>query len=185
MKQLESALRFTCLLLEDVDNIDPILNPVLNKEVHRTGGRLLVRVGDQDIDFSPSFMLYMTTRDSSCQFTPDVCSRVTFVNFTVTPSSLKSQCLTKILKMERPDVDKQRSDLLKLQGEYQARLRELEDSLLQELNATTGDILGNDVVIKTLEKLKADAAEISSKAAQTETVIAEVDAVSKFYKPLR
>ena len=126
MKQLESALRFgTCLLLEDVDKIDPILNPVLNKggSPHgRTAFGSRRRPGYRLFAFIHA--LYDDSRLIPCQFTPDVCSRVTFVNFTVTPSSLESQCLTKILKMERPDVDKQRSDLLKLQGEYQARLRE-------------------------------------------------------------
>lgn len=51
------------------------------------------------------------------EFPPDLCSRVTFVNFTVTRSSLQSQCLNEVLKAERPDVDEKRSDLLKLQGE--------------------------------------------------------------------
>jgi len=54
------------------------------------------------------------------EFAPDLCSRVTFVNFTVTRSSLQSQCLNQVLKAERPDVDAKRSDLLKLQGIYQS-----------------------------------------------------------------
>lgn len=41
-----------------------------------------------------------------------------FVNFTVTRSSLQSQCLDRVLKAERPDIDTKRSDLLKLQGMY-------------------------------------------------------------------
>ena len=53
---------------------------------------------------------------SQVEFPPDLCSRVTFVNFTVTRSSLQSQCLNQVLKAERPDVDEKRSDLLKLQG---------------------------------------------------------------------
>jgi dynein heavy chain 1 len=40
---------------------------------------------------------------------------VTFVNFTVTHSSLTSQCLAKVLKAERPDIDKKRTDLLRVQ----------------------------------------------------------------------
>lgn len=32
--------------------------------------------------------MFMITRDSTARFTPDLCSRVTFVNFTVTQSSL-------------------------------------------------------------------------------------------------
>lgn len=55
-------------------------------------------------------------RDPTVEFPPDMCSRVTFVNFTVTRSSLQSQCLHRVLKAERPDIDTKRSDLLKLQG---------------------------------------------------------------------
>ena len=53
------------------------------------------------------------------------------VNFTVTRSSLQMQCLNQVLKAERPDIDQKRSDLLKLQGEFQLRLRHLEKDLLQ------------------------------------------------------
>ena len=66
--------------MEDVDTIDPILNSVLNHETQKTGGRVLIRVGDRDIDFSPAFTIYLATRDPTCQFTPALCSRVTFVN---------------------------------------------------------------------------------------------------------
>lgn len=53
MKNLESSLRFGVpLLVQDVEKIDPILNSVLNKEIYKTGGRILIRVGDQEIDFS-------------------------------------------------------------------------------------------------------------------------------------
>jgi len=89
MKHLETAIRFGLpLLVQDVEKIDPILNSVLNKEVQKDGGRILIRVGDQEIDYSEAFVLYMVTRDPNAVFTPDLCSRVTFVNFTVTPSSL-------------------------------------------------------------------------------------------------
>uniref|UniRef100_A0A674JBB5 Dynein cytoplasmic 1 heavy chain 1 n=1 Tax=Terrapene triunguis TaxID=2587831 RepID=A0A674JBB5_9SAUR len=118
-KNLESALRFgNPLLVQDVESYDPILNPVLNHEVRRTGGRVLITLGDQDIDLSPSFVIFLSTRDPTVEFPPDLCSRVTFVNFTITRSSLQSQCLNEVLKAERPDVDEKRSDLLKLQGRF-------------------------------------------------------------------
>lgn len=36
------------------------------------------------------------------------------------------QCLNQVLRSERPDVDEKRNDLLKLQGEFAVRLRQLE-----------------------------------------------------------
>lgn len=184
-KNLESALRFgNPLLVQDVENYDPVLNPVLNRELRRTGGRVLITLGDQDIDLSPSFVIFLSTRDPTVEFPPDICSRVTFVNFTVTRSSLQSQCLNQVLKAERPDIDEKRSDLLKLQGEFHLRLRQLEKSLLQALNDAKGKILDDDSVITTLETLKQEAADISKKVEETDKVIGEIETVSHQYLPL-
>ncbi|XP_019853431.1 PREDICTED: cytoplasmic dynein 1 heavy chain 1-like isoform X1 [Amphimedon queenslandica] len=184
-KNLESALRFgNPLLVQDVESYDPILNPVLNREVKKTGGRVLITLGDQEIDLSPSFTIFLSTRDPSVEFPPDLCSRVTFVNFTVTRSSLQSQCLNRVLKSERPDVDEKRSDLLKLQGEFLLRLRHLEKSLLTALNEVKGRILDDNRIITELETLKKEAAEVQRKMEETDTVMAEVDTVSQQYLPL-
>lgn len=184
-KHLESALRFgTSLLVQDVESYDPILNPVLNKELRRINGRVLISIGDQDIDFSPSFSIFLCTRDPTVEFTPDVASRVTFVNFTVTKKSLQSQCLNQVLKAERPDVDAKRTDLLKLQGEFQQKLRFLEKGLLQALNEAKGKILDDDSVLSRLETLKTEATEIAHKVHETDKVMAEIQTVTELYMPL-
>lgn len=54
---------FLSFFCKDVESYDPILNPVLNREVRRTGGRVLITLGDQDIDLSPSFVIFLSTRD--------------------------------------------------------------------------------------------------------------------------
>ena len=182
VKQLESALRFgNPILIQDAEHLDPILNHVLNKEYQKTGGRVLIQLGKQEIDFSPAFRLYLSTRDPSACFPPDVCSRTTFVNFTVTQSSLQTQSLNEVLKVERPDVDERRTNLIKLQGEFNIHLRQLEKRLLQALNESRGNILDDDNVIETLETLKKEAAEISNKMVETEGVMGEVENVTLQY----
>jgi len=182
MKNLETALRFGApLIVMDVDRVDPILNNVLNRETHKSGPRVLISLGDQDIDFSPAFEMYMCTRDSTAQFTPDLCSRVTFVNFTVTPSSLQSQCMNALLKSERPDVDRKREDQLKLQGECKVKMRELEEQLLHALSNVEGSILEDVKVIATLEKIKKESSEIQEKLGQTDAIMQEINETSALY----
>lgn len=111
------------VLVQDVEKIDPVMNSVLNKEVQKVGGRLVMQVGDKEIACNGELTLFMFTRDANAKFTPDLCSRVTFVNFTVTPSSLMSQCLNIYLKNEREEVDAKRHELLKVQGEFKEKLR--------------------------------------------------------------
>ena len=144
----------------------------------------MIALGDQDIDLSSSFVIFLTTRDPTVEFPPDLCSRVAFVNFTVTRSSLQTQCLKQVLKAERPDIDQKRSDLLKLQGEFQLRLRHLEKNLLTCLNEAKGRILDDDNVINTLEVLKTEAAEVGRKVDETDQVMADIENTSKQYQPL-
>jgi len=182
MKNLESALRFgTPLIVNDVESIDPVLNPVLNKEIHKKGGRVLIKLGDQEVDFSPSFVIFLITRDPSSHFTPDLCSRVTFVNFTVTPGSLQSQCMHQVLKTESPDVYLKQQSLIKAQGEFKVKLRNLEKSLLKALNESTGNILDDDKIIGTLETLKSEAADIMAKVQETDVIMEEIYRVSASY----
>ncbi|CAH7685017.1 dynein heavy chain, N-terminal region 1-domain-containing protein [Phakopsora pachyrhizi] len=151
VKSLESALRFgTPLLIQDVEHLDPILNAVLNKSFAEQEGE-----------------------DPSVEFSPDICSRVTFVNFTMTRASLQSQSLSQVLRVERPDTDKKRTDLMKLQGEFKLPLSE-----------STGNILDDDKVIDTLEVLKKEAAEVKTKVEETDIVMKEVDEVTAEYLPL-
>ncbi|UPX18708.1 dynein heavy chain [Ascochyta rabiei] len=181
-KQLESSLRFgNPILIQDAEHLDPILNHVLNKEYQRTGGRCLIQLGKQEIDFSSTFRLYLSTSDPSANFAPDICSRTTFVNFTVTQSSLQTQTLNEVLKSERPDVDERRSNLIKMQGEFAVHLRRLEKRLLEALNESRGNILDDDRVIETLETLKKEAKDISDKVSETAGVMTEVETITKEY----
>jgi dynein heavy chain 1 len=185
VKLLESAIRFgNPIILQDVEMYDPIIKNVLDQQVRRIGGRCIVRLGTKDVDFSPSFMLFMTTKVSECIFSPSLLSRVSIVNFSLTPASLRIQCTERILRSERPDIDFKLKELLKIQGEFQLRLLVLEKSLLASLNNSKGNILDDDDVLNTLERLKQEAIEITAKIEQTDVILEEVNLVSSQYEGL-
>jgi len=184
-KSLESAVRFgTPLIIRDAEKYDPIMNPVLNREYKRTGGRILITLGDQEIDLSPNVLIVLTASTPSFDFPPDLTSRVTMANFTVTRSSLQSQCLTAALKAERPDVEEKRTDLLKQNGEFRAKLFALENSLLQSLNEAEGSLLDDDKVIRKLEIIKKEAADIQTKVNGAEEDMKQIQITEEMYRPV-
>lgn len=184
-KTLESCVRFgTTLIVMDVENYDSIINPILNMDTKKNGGRTLVRIGENELDLSPTFCLYLLTRDSLYEIPPYLASRTTIINFTVTPKSLSSQCLDMLLKSERPDVESKREDLGKMQGEFQCTLRQLERKLLDVLNQAEGSLLDDDRILETLECLKKQAEEISMKVSETDKIIKEVELTTSLYNPL-
>ncbi|CCG82670.1 Dynein heavy chain [Taphrina deformans PYCC 5710] len=185
VKHLESALRFgNTIIIQDAEHLDPILNRVLTREYHKTGGRILVDLGKVEVDVSPNFRLYMATRDARVRFSPDVCSRVSIVNFTVTKATLADRSLNSILKSEKPEVQEKRVMLVKVKGEFQSRLRKLEKHLLQALNASEGNILDNLTVIDTLENLKKESTEISARVIETEGVMNELSVVTNEFESI-
>merc|ERR1711871_261174 len=148
--------------------------------LQKMGGRTLIRLGNEDIDFSPKFVMILITRDPYVRLAPDLCSRITLVNFSVTPDSLESQTLSAILKAERSDVDVRSTEALKLQGEQSVRIRELEESLLDKISAVHGAILDDD----TVENIQSEAEELNAEVMKTEEIMKEVKAISAYYEPL-
>ncbi len=171
VKNFESALRFGhSLLIEDVDAIDPVVQPLLSGNLIKTGGRVLVPVGNQQVDFSPTFSMILVTRDPSCRFAPELSCRVSFVNFTVTPASMENQSLNRIMVSQRPDVEKRRVALMQAQGDLASKLRHLEHSLLVSLSQSSGNVLEDDALLKTLEKIKSESTEIKAATMENEKV---------------
>jgi len=185
MKTLAGAVRFgTTLLVENVETIDPVLNPVLNREIQRTGGRSLVRIGTEDVDFSPKFSIILSTKNPAVHLTPDLCSRVTLVNFTVTPASLQSQSLSHIVKAEKPEIETQRANLLKLQGEQNVKLRQLEEQMLAKISACEGSILDDDRVVDGMEVLMKEGTLVEEQISKSAEVMASVDNAVGEFEPL-
>lgn len=64
------------------------------------------------------------------------------------------------------------------------KLRELEDSLLDALNKSEGNILDNNALINTLETLKREAADIAAEVEKSDDTMKEIEVVSNEYLPL-
>ena len=89
---LELGVRFgKTMVLGEVDEIAPILVPLLRKDLVRQGPRFVVQVGDKAIDYNEGFRLFMSTRNPNPDVPPDVASLVTLVNFSVTMLGLEGQ----------------------------------------------------------------------------------------------
>ena len=95
LRTLENCIRIGMpVLCEDLgETLDPALEPVLLKQTFMQGGRLLIRLGDSDIEYDKNFKFYMTTKMSNPHYLPEVCIKVTIINFTVTKQGLEDQLL--------------------------------------------------------------------------------------------
>jgi len=54
---------------------------------------MLIRLGDTDVEYNKLFKFYMTTKLANPHYLPEVCIKVTIINFTVTKTGLEDQLL--------------------------------------------------------------------------------------------
>lgn len=185
LKQLEMAVRFGYpIIMEDAEFLDPAVTPLLNQEYRHSGGRRTTRVGPHEVELSSAFKLFLITRDPNFQPSPTLAGQSNIINFTVTRSSLFSQCLYRVVLHERPDIDSKRSDLIKSQGEYQLRLRVLEQRLLTTIAETQGSLLEDDQLISTMASLKEEACRMKDDIRNSDISMKIIEQVERRYRPL-
>ena len=78
------------VLIEDVqEELDPGLDAVLTKAVYKDEGVEKINFGDRPIFYDRRFQLYITTKLANPHFLPEICIKLTVVNFTVTFDGLE------------------------------------------------------------------------------------------------
>ena len=64
-------------MLENIqEELDPILEGVLLKQTFKQGGALVLKLGENVIDYSPDFRFYMTTKLRNPHYLPEVAVKV-------------------------------------------------------------------------------------------------------------
>ncbi|XP_063222655.1 dynein axonemal heavy chain 6 isoform X2 [Bacillus rossius redtenbacheri] len=139
------------LLVEEVGEfLDPSLAPLLLKQIFTEGGRLQIRLGDSNVDYNKNFRLYMTSKLSNPHYLPEICILVTLVNFTVTPSGLEDQLLSDVVRLEKPQLEQQRTDVITAINKDKTELESIEEKILHMLFASQGNILDDEELVQTL-----------------------------------
>jgi dynein heavy chain, axonemal len=183
LRDLENCIRLgKPLLIEDIGEVlDPALEPVLQKATFKQGGRLLIRLGDTDVDYDPAFKFYLTTKLPNPHYLPEVCIKVTVINFTVTTVGLEDQLLGDVVLLERPDVQENLNKLVAAVAADAKQMKILDAKILKGLSESEGNILDDVEFIQTLDDSKVVAGMIKERQVEAEKTLAEIDVIRAGY----
>ncbi|CAG9136920.1 unnamed protein product [Plutella xylostella] len=186
VRQLEMALKYGLpVLFQDVgEYIDPVIDNVLEKNIKTEAGRTFVMLGSLEVDYDPNFRMYLTTKLANPQLNPATYAKALVINYTVTVQGLEDQLLSVVVRHERSDLEEQRESLIVETSANTALLRALEESLLRELAACTGNMLDNVDLVDTLENTKTKAAEVIEKLAIAAATTRELEGLRDGYRPV-
>jgi dynein heavy chain len=104
-------------MIESVgENIDPLLDPLLSRQFVKKGKGQTVKIGSEDIDMMPTFKLYLQTKLINPHYKPETAAQCTIINFIVTESGLEDQLLAMVVRVEKPDLEQTKEELVNKQN---------------------------------------------------------------------
>jgi dynein heavy chain len=77
------------IILENIgETIDNVFSPIIDKNITEEAGMKKIKWGDSDLQYHDDFKFYMTTKLPNPHYSPEICVKVTLINFTVTEKGL-------------------------------------------------------------------------------------------------
>eukprot|EP00929_Paragymnodinium_shiwhaense_P066427 TRINITY_DN33321_c0_g4_i1.p1 TRINITY_DN33321_c0_g4~~TRINITY_DN33321_c0_g4_i1.p1 ORF type:complete len:3770 (+),score=1255.81 TRINITY_DN33321_c0_g4_i1:195-11312(+) len=186
LRSLETAIREGhAVLLENVEEVlDPSIEPVLLKQTFKKGGQLLLRLGSEDVPYNEDFQFFITTKMANPHYLPEICIKVTVINFTVTVAGLEDQLVNDVVAHERPDLAKLRADLVVQIAADKAEMDRLEQLILKLLSDAGEDLLADETLIVTLDQSKQTGDACKTRMASAEKSMVEIDQVTEAFRPV-
>ncbi|XP_027467991.1 dynein heavy chain 3, axonemal [Zalophus californianus] len=186
VRTLENALQLgTPVLLENVgEELDAFIEPILLKSTFRQQGVEYMRLGENIIEYSRDFKLYITTRLRNPHYLPEVAMKVCLLNFMITPLGLQDQLLGIVAAKEKPELEEKKNELIVESAKNKKQLKEIEDKILEVLSLSEGNILEDETAIKVLSSSKMLSEEISEKQEIASVTETQIDETRMGYKPV-
>ncbi|KAH8612560.1 putative Dynein heavy chain N terminal region 2 domain1 [Trypanosoma vivax] len=186
MRILENAIRIGLpVLIENVEEtVDAALDSVLLRQTYRSQGRLLLKLGDTEVDYDPAFRLYMTSKLPNPHYLPELQIKVTVINFTVTQGGLENQLLADVVRYECAELESKAIQTVMDIANGKNQLKEIEDRILHLLTSSTGNILDNEPLVCTLSEAKDTSEAVATALNLAEETQKDIDLARNRYRPV-
>ena len=69
-------------------------------------------MGDKELTWSNDFKLFLHTKLSNPHYPPEICVKVTLLNFMITTEGLEDQLLGIVVARERPELEEEKNALI-------------------------------------------------------------------------
>lgn len=173
------------LIIENVpEEVDTILDPVLEKQVARSGKTLIMKVNGEDMTFNENFSMFMTTKLPNPSFTPELFAKCLVIDFTVTMEGLEQQLLSQVISREKAELNEESAKLSEDINSNEKRRKNLEDRLLKQLSESQGNLIDDVELIKTLQETKDASADIAEKLAIAMETKKRIAGAREEYRPV-
>lgn len=173
------------LLIQDIlQDVDPVINNVLEKNYYKLGRSLKVLLGDKEVDVSDNFRLYLTSKLGNPSYPPELYARCAVIDFTVTMNGLEDQLLSRVIETEKKELEQERIELIAEVTSQKRKMQKLEHDLLIKLTTVKGSLVDDESVLYTLNKTKDTALDVSKKLEVAGITQASISVMRENYRSI-
>lgn len=153
------------------------------KQAYKTeAGIWQIRLGDSNVNYDHNFNFFMTTKMPNPHYIPEICIKVTLINFTVTFEGLQQQLLGDVVIAEKPETERAKDKIVLQMAADSKTLKDIENKILSLLaSATTIEILDADTLIDILKASKITTNEINGRMADAKVLEVEINDTRNMY----
>lgn len=173
------------VLIENIENeVDPMLDPLLEKQIIVKGRNMLLKLGDQEYDYDMKFRLYMTSRMSNPLWSPELAAKTTIIDFAVTITGLEQQLLGRLISREQKQLEDQLNGVKESVNLSKKTLAKLEADLLERLANAEGSLLDDVELIDVLGNIKTKSAEVKQSLEEATQTSEEIGVKREAFRPV-
>jgi len=163
------------LIIEGVvKDTDPMLDPVLERNIIYKGRSMYITLGDKQVSLDPKFRVFLITKLAGPKFSPELSAKTTIIDFSVTQKGLEDQLLSRVIQYEQKSLEDQRQKLIEEVNANTIALQTLDAQLLERLSNSQGNLLDDVQLIGVLADTKTKSQEVKEKieaSVETEKMI--------------
>ena len=166
------------VIFEDAtETFDPLLDPVIAKQIEKKSSETLIKFGEKMIPYNNDFKFFITTKMPAPHYSPEVCVKLTILNFTVTQEGLQDQMLNEIIRITKEKLSNDRIKAIQTKAENAMKKKQVDDTILHLLANSKEDILEDTELRESLAEAKVTQQEIDQSNEKNEKIMKQVDSM--------
>lgn len=186
MRKRITFLQFFPFLIETFVVLDEFIDSSLYQILERNivpqkCGKMAMLCGGKLIEYNDNFRLYMTSSLPNPHYLPEIASKITLLDFTLTEQGLQQKILSTIIGEERIDLQERKEAHIAEMAKNTELLYKLESNILEVLSSSEGNILEDEMSLNILSTSKSMSEEIQAKQISTAAVAQQIDSQRREY----
>lgn len=129
----------------------------------------MMKMGDEDIEWSDEFNLFLTSRLTNPSWSPELFAKTVVIDFTVTMKGLEEQLLAVVVNKEKAELEETLNALMNEININLRKLKDLDEQLLNNLATCDKErILEDKELVETLSKVRNESKRVETAITNSE-----------------